>query len=153
MKGNVDARHQLGCVQGQAGNEYRAMKHFIAASAGDQKSLDKVMQGFMQGFVTKDEYEKALRAHQERQGGEKWCPTQFPSIDPHAIETSGTSAGGLNSFCAGSVRMSSSNLSSISLQGLEKEEQDAIRLSNRLLRKKMRSLNVQILWRRRSKKL
>ena len=67
MKGNVDARHQLGCVQGQAGNEYRAMKHFIAASAGDQKSLDKVMQGFMQGFVTKDEYASTLRAFHERQ--------------------------------------------------------------------------------------
>ena len=48
MKENVDARHQLGCVEGQAGNEYRAMKRFIAASAGDQKSLDKVCIVFMQ---------------------------------------------------------------------------------------------------------
>ena len=44
------------------------MKHFmVAARAGDNKSLDKVKQGFMRGFVTKDEYGNALRTYQERQ--------------------------------------------------------------------------------------
>ena len=68
MGGDVDARHILGCMEGAASNNHRALKHFIiAASAGNQKSLDKVMQGFMYGLATKDEYENALRAHQERQ--------------------------------------------------------------------------------------
>ena len=39
----------------------------VAARAGDNKSLDKVKQGFMRGFVTKDEYGNALRAYQKRQ--------------------------------------------------------------------------------------
>ena len=68
MNGNVDARHNLGVIEGIAGNYERAMKHFmVAARAGNNKSLDKVKQGFMRGFVTKDEYGNALRAYQERQ--------------------------------------------------------------------------------------
>ena len=68
MNGDVYARHNLGALEGKAGNHERAMKHFmVAARAGDNKSLDKVKQGFMRGFVTKDEYGNALRAYQERQ--------------------------------------------------------------------------------------
>ena len=68
MKGNVDARHNLGLLEGKAGNHDRAFKHFlIAAKAGYNKSLDVVKDGFMNGLVTKHEYEITLRAYHERQ--------------------------------------------------------------------------------------
>ena len=67
MNGCVDARHNLGCTEAEAGNIDRAYKHFIlAAKAGDKDSLDKVKKGFMHGIVTKDEYAGTLRAYQER---------------------------------------------------------------------------------------
>jgi len=68
MMGDLDARHSLGCEEGQAGNHHRAMKHFIlAAKAGFKISLDQVKKGFMNGFVTKDDYANTLRAYQKRQ--------------------------------------------------------------------------------------
>jgi hypothetical protein len=68
MKGNVYARHQLGCVEGQAGNYQRASKHMIiAARAGFTQSLDQVKKVFRNGDVTKDEYASTLRAYHERQ--------------------------------------------------------------------------------------
>ena len=55
MNGDVDARHNLGCMEGQAGNDDRAMKHFIlSARDGHKKSLDGVKAGFMNGFVKTD---------------------------------------------------------------------------------------------------
>ena len=55
-------------MEGQAGNYQRAHKHFIIeAKAGYNKSLDKVKLGFMDGLVSKDEYEQTLRAYHERQ--------------------------------------------------------------------------------------
>jgi len=68
MGGDVIARHDLGCIEGQAGNIDRALKHsMIAARAGYKESLDNVKQGFMNGFVTKDEYANTLRGYHERQ--------------------------------------------------------------------------------------
>ena len=68
IKGNVYARHQLGCVEGQAGNHQRTMKHFIlAAKAGEEGSLDMIKVGFRSGYVMKDEYENTLRAYQKSQ--------------------------------------------------------------------------------------
>ena len=68
ISGDVDARHNIGCVEGEAGNEHRAYKHMIiAAKAGNPPSLDRVKDGFMKGFVTKDEYTGTLRAYHERQ--------------------------------------------------------------------------------------
>ena len=62
------ARHILGLLEGNAGNDERAMKHFmVAARAGDNESLDKVKQGFMEGYVTKDDYAGTLRAYHESQ--------------------------------------------------------------------------------------
>ena len=67
MNGDAYARHNLGCLDAQAGNLHRAMKHFIlAGKAGDKESLEKVKQGFMTGLVTKDEYANTLRACQQR---------------------------------------------------------------------------------------
>ena len=67
MNGDIFARYNLGCLEGQTGNHHRAMKHFLlAARAGYKNSLDVVKDGFMDGFVTKDEYENTLRAYHER---------------------------------------------------------------------------------------
>jgi hypothetical protein len=68
MGGGVQARNNLGCLEGQAGNHQRAMKHFIiSASAGYRKSLDGVKGGYMAGHVTKDEYTNTLREYQKSQ--------------------------------------------------------------------------------------
>ena len=68
MNGDVEARHNLGYMEKEAGNHHRAMKHFIlAAKAGLKDSLDAIKQGFMIGIVTKDEYANTLRAYQEIQ--------------------------------------------------------------------------------------
>ena len=67
MKGDVHARHNLGCVEGQAGNMDRAYKHFmLAARSGYHESLDEIKEGFMAGLVTKHEYGNTLRAYQTR---------------------------------------------------------------------------------------
>ena len=66
LNGDVQARHYLGCSEGQDGNHQRAFKHFIiAARAGSKRSLDKVKKGCMHGDVTKDEYANTLRAYQK----------------------------------------------------------------------------------------
>ena len=68
MGGNVQARYNLGVIVEDAGNEDRAYKHFIiAARAGSKRSLDAVKDGFMDGFLTKDEYTNTLRVYQESQ--------------------------------------------------------------------------------------
>ena len=68
MNGDVKARLNLGRMEGQAGNHHRAMKHYLlAAKAGYKDSLDAVKVGYMNGIVTKDEYENTLRAYQSRQ--------------------------------------------------------------------------------------
>ena len=66
--GDIHSRHNLGCIEYDAGNYDRAMKHFIIlARAGSKRSLDGVKLGFKDGLVTKDGYEIALRSYHERQ--------------------------------------------------------------------------------------
>jgi len=68
MNQDVYARYNLGCIEGEADNIDRAMKHFIlSARAGHKKSLDNVKVGFKNGLVTKDEYANTLRAYQYQQ--------------------------------------------------------------------------------------
>ena len=67
MGGYVYARSNLADNEYNAGNYERAYKHYmIAAKAGDKDSLDEVKDGFMRGFIAKDEYASTLRAHQKR---------------------------------------------------------------------------------------
>ena len=67
MNGDIMARRNLGCAEGEAANFHRAMKHFIlSARAGDKDSLDEVKQGFVMGIVTKEEYANTLRTYQQR---------------------------------------------------------------------------------------
>jgi len=68
MNGSVNARHNLGCLEREAGNHHRAYKHnIIAAKTGHKRSLDAVTDAYKKEFVTKDEYANILRAHHERQ--------------------------------------------------------------------------------------
>ena len=68
MNGYVLARHNLGCFEGETGNIQRAMKHLVlAARAGYGESLENVKQGFMNGYVTKDQYANTLREYQKSQ--------------------------------------------------------------------------------------
>ena len=66
----MPARHNLGCIEYEAGNLQRATKHWIiSAKAGLEIALGAVKKGYMSGLgcVTKDEYESTLRAYHERQ--------------------------------------------------------------------------------------
>lgn len=48
MGGHVNARHNLGVLEAQAGNMERAMKHLmISAGAGDDKSLEAIRRSFI----------------------------------------------------------------------------------------------------------
>eukprot|EP00956_Cyclotella_meneghiniana_P008649 scaffold11800_cov27-Cyclotella_meneghiniana.AAC.2 len=65
IMGQVNARNNLGYAELQNGNYQRAMKHFmIAAKCGFKDSLDNVKQGFRDGLVTKEDFEKTLRDYQ-----------------------------------------------------------------------------------------
>ena len=68
MNGSSQARHNLGCIEGQADNHQRAMRHWkIGARVGHKKCLGMVKLGFMGGLVAKDEYESCLRVYHKRQ--------------------------------------------------------------------------------------
>ena len=50
----------------QRGDSERSLKHFmISASAGNGESLGLVKKGFMSGMISKDQFEKTLRANKE----------------------------------------------------------------------------------------
>ena len=53
MNGSVQARYNLGALEGQTGNY--------------QQTLDNVEKGFMHGYVTKDQYANTLREYQKSQ--------------------------------------------------------------------------------------
>ena len=66
MGGGATARHNLGILEKIAGNMERAVKHWmIAAGAGKDISLEDIRICFTNGHATKDDFEKALRAHKE----------------------------------------------------------------------------------------
>ena len=66
MGGHVKTRCNLGKIEMRAGNMKRAVKHFmISAGAGDDDSLKKIRECYLNGHATKDDFEKALRTHKE----------------------------------------------------------------------------------------
>ena len=68
MGGSISARHNIGCVEGDAGNYQRAYKHFvISAKAGHEGSLDIMKQGVTHGLITKDVYTAVSRVCHDRQ--------------------------------------------------------------------------------------
>ena len=67
MGGNVNARHNLGCLEENLGNVERALKHYvIAARDGDPDALENIKSIYMDGNrdTTKDDYTTALRYYQ-----------------------------------------------------------------------------------------
>lgn len=65
MGGTDMPRHNLGCIEEEAGNYSRALKHYmIAAGFGLVLSVEAVQRMYMNGNVTKDDYLKALRVYQ-----------------------------------------------------------------------------------------
>ena len=68
MMGNINARCTLGSVEEMDGNRHRAFRHFmIAARCGHDHALETVKKGFMEGDVTKEDFEKTLRQHKASQ--------------------------------------------------------------------------------------
>ncbi|KAL7551397.1 hypothetical protein ACHAWF_015521 [Thalassiosira exigua] len=66
MGGNEQARYNLGVCEGKAHNYDRAVKHFLIASgSGCGDSLGMIQLFYSQKVLTKDVFEKALRAHQK----------------------------------------------------------------------------------------
>ena len=65
MGGDVDARHNIGCSEYQAGTYNRALKHFmLAAGCGSKESLSAIQEMLKKGVATKEDYTQALRAYQ-----------------------------------------------------------------------------------------
>ncbi len=63
--GHHIARYNLGCHEGRNGRYDRAVKHYvIAAKLGYDAALHNVKLGYSDGFVSKEDYEAALRGHQ-----------------------------------------------------------------------------------------
>ena len=72
MGGDVNARYNLGWLEEVAGNMSIALQHFmIAAGCGYNDSLKKIREFYVNGHATKDDYAKALRAHQKYVDGIK----------------------------------------------------------------------------------
>ena len=64
--GNVKARHNLATEEKNDGNMNRALKHYIiAVGFGYSNSLKEIREFYVNGHATKDDYAKALRAHQK----------------------------------------------------------------------------------------
>ena len=90
INGNVHARHNLGCIEGQTGNYERAMKHFqTAARAGYQPSLDLVKEGYMRGHITKEEYANTLREYQTSQDEMKSKARDKAAVYFNAMDNAG----------------------------------------------------------------
>ena len=62
--GHPHARHNLGAHEYYNGNIERAVKHWIiAATQGDDRSIETMVKVFKKGYVSKEDLASALRAH------------------------------------------------------------------------------------------
>jgi len=65
IKGDVDARCNLGGAEGKVGDMDRALRHYmISTKGGNSDSLEDIKRMYMNGDATKDDYAKALRLYQ-----------------------------------------------------------------------------------------
>ena len=65
IRGDVNARCNLGTMEVRAGNMNRALKHhMIAAGCGYNNSLTLIQKLYSNGYATKDDYATSLRAYQ-----------------------------------------------------------------------------------------
>ena len=66
MGGHVKARYNLGTLEENEDNMSRSLKHYmIAVGCGHDLSLKKMRELYVNGNASKDDYAKALRAHQK----------------------------------------------------------------------------------------
>ena len=66
MKGHVESRHNLGCVEAQNGNYDLAVQHLmISAKMGYEMSLNCIKIMFKDGHVTKAQYAEALIGYRD----------------------------------------------------------------------------------------
>ena len=63
MAGDPEARNNVGCMEGSAGNHNRALKHYMIAVSSNF-SLSMIRKMYASGHATKDDYAKALREYQ-----------------------------------------------------------------------------------------
>ena len=90
MNGDVMSRHNLGAIDGRAGNFQRAYKHLLlSARAGDKLSLENVKQGYINGRVTKEEYTNTLRAYQMSQDEVKSDARDKAAVYFNAMDNAG----------------------------------------------------------------
>jgi len=72
MKGNEQARFNLGAYEQARGNHVRAKKHYaIAARAGHDGALQMCTYDYRSGILTKEELEQILRGHKDEQDSMK----------------------------------------------------------------------------------
>ena len=65
MRGNVNARYNLGVAEHNAGNLDRALKHWmISARDVHAKSLNEIKELYSKGHATKEDYMEALQSYQ-----------------------------------------------------------------------------------------
>ena len=65
MGGDEVARNNLGTMEKEAGNNERAVRHYmLAVRDGEARSLDTVKDMYLKGQTTKDDYTTALQAYQ-----------------------------------------------------------------------------------------
>ena len=65
IRGDSQARHNVGCMEKDEGNVDRALKHWmIAVRSGHSNSLTRIKELYTNGDATKDDYAKALRVYQ-----------------------------------------------------------------------------------------
>ena len=70
--GDAGSMYNLGILEERAGNMSRALKHhMIAAGCGYKNSLKEIREFYVNGYATKDDYTKALRANQKYVDGIK----------------------------------------------------------------------------------
>ena len=66
MGGHEQARVNLGILEYSKGNTVRAFKHYmIGVAAGHDGALERIQEGYRKGHVSKEQFEKALRAHKK----------------------------------------------------------------------------------------
>ena len=65
MNGEPDARYNLGVLEKEEGELDRALKHWlIAIEGGNKTALDAIKKFYLNGYATKDDYTKALKLYQ-----------------------------------------------------------------------------------------
>lgn len=70
--GIVSARFNLGVLEQDRGNFVLAYRHWlICAAGGHKRAMELIGNGFRSGLVTRDEYEKAIRANKKTHDEER----------------------------------------------------------------------------------